>query len=281
MNWLSSRSAEHPVSLIPTSLMAIFIAVGLGSCEAGPDSPATNKISTDGPVVQPVSQPAIPQSTVKQTSSKRSGAHSRRDPHAQLTPDKQLQVALQHLAEGRTQLAMNTLNQAIGNYPDSAELYGVRGSLFLEQGSSAAALADLNRAVELAPHNPAFLNNRAQAFRRFERTKEALADLDHAIELDSHFVAARFNRGTIAFNAGKYSQAMTDFDACVAADPQSAAPYFNRASVHDAMGHRELAIADLNRFLEIADSEQWKNVAKALLLKWENTDNSAAKSDQS
>ena len=200
----------------------------------------------------------------------RSGAHGSADPHAKLTPEKHLQVAMQHLAKGRQPQAMETLNNAIEKHSDYAALYGVRGGLLLEQGHAASALADLIRAVDLDPHNPVFLTNRAQAYRQFGRTKEAMADLDNAIKLDSDFIAARFNRGSLAFSAGKYPKALEDFNACVEADPKSAAPYFNRASVHDAMGNRDDAIADLERFLEIAPSEKWKQTAKDILKQWQS-----------
>lgn len=238
-----------------------FVVMCLWGCDSGPANTATD--------VQTVTDSSVQQVPITLADSSRKGPHASGDPHASLTPDKHAQVALQHLAEGRPDEAMNTLNQAIGKFPQSASLHGVRGSVLLEQGQSAAALADLNKAVQLDPHNPVYLTNRAQAYRSFDRTDEAMADLDSAIELDTSFIAARFNRGSLAFKAGKYPQALQDFDACIAADPQSAAPYFNRASVHEAMGNRTRAIADLKHFLKIATSDEWKDVAEKLLQQWQ------------
>ncbi len=265
------RAARKRSIAIPIGFLAALAAMSLSGCDADPDKQGAEAKSGSESLVQ--------QGADARTNSTRPGPHGSHDPHARLTPDKHAQVALQHLAEGRPALALDALNQAIERYPDSAMLYGVRGSLYLEQERSAAALADLNEAVQLAPHNPVFLTNRAQAYRRFGRTEEAMADLDSAIELDSGFVAARFNRGSLAFNAGRYEQALADFDACIAADPQSAAPYFNRASVHDAMGNRALAIDDLERFLQMAPSEEWKAVATELLAQW-NAAEAAAEAKQ-
>ncbi len=253
--------------------MAAVVAMSLSGC----DTDSTPTVAGGQLELESIVQ----ETPANKPDSLRGGPHGSRDPHARLTPDKHVQVALQHLAEGRPAQAMDTLNQAIERYPESAALHGVRGSLLLEQERSAAALADLNRALELNPHDPAFLTNRAQAYRHFGRSDEAMADLDSAIELDSGFIAARFNRGSLAFNAGEYTQALADFDACVAADPTSAAPYFNRASVHEAMGNRDLAIIDLKHFLEIAPSEEWKDAAEALLQQWDSSDAATAPADHS
>ncbi len=252
--------------------MVTFITMSLCGCESGKQ--ASNEQNHDKLVVQPA-KPA--------PASKRMGAHSGQDPHAKLTPDKHIRVALQHQAEGRSELAMDTLHRAIAQYPGQASLHGVRGSLLLEQGHSAAALADLNLAVQLEPHDPVYLTNRAQAYRSFGRTEDAISDLDSAIELDSHFIAARFNRGSLAYNAGNFSQALADFDVCINTEPDYAAPYFNRASVHESMGNRAQAIADLKQFLDIANNDQWKQAAQALLKKWQSTNNPgiATESDSS
>ena len=248
--------------------MAILLAMGLAGCDGNGGLTAADARTEP--------EQATPTASTNPPGTSRQGPHGSHDPHASLTPEKHVQVALQHLAEGRSQQAMETLNQAIEKYPDAAPLFGVRGSLLLEDGRSAAALADLNRAVQLEPHNAGFLTNRAQAYRSFGRTDEAFADLDSAIELDSGFIAARFNRGSLAFNAGSYKQALADFDACVEADPQSAAPYFNRASVHEALGNRDLAIVDMKHFMGIAPTEEWKRTAEELLQQWETANEPAA-----
>lgn len=241
--------------------MAALVAMSLSGCDTGPVSTAADAQDGLDPVVQPAAD-ARPDSF-------RQRPHGGHDPHAGLTPDKHAQVALQHLAEGRMAEAMDTLGQAIAQYPDDAELHGIRGSLRLEQGNITAALADLETAVRLAPDNPQYLTNRAQAYRKFNRIDEAMADLNRATELDPDLVSARFNRGALAFTGGDFEQALADFDHCVAIDPHAAAPYFNRAAVYDAMGNRELAIADLRRFLRIAPTEEWKATANELLQRWE------------
>ncbi len=193
-------------------------------------------------------------------------------PHQALDPETQIQIALQHQAAGRAQEALYALSQAGDLYPNYARIFAVRGSLRLEQGHIAQALADLERALQLDPEDVEALTNRAQAYRRFGRTDQALKDLDRAIALNPDLLAARFNRGVLRYEAQDYAGALEEFDACIVLDPHLPAPYFNRAVVQDALGHREAAIQDLERFLRISKEKTWNQQAEALLKAWKNPD---------
>ncbi len=197
-----------------------------------------------------------------------SGAHRPNDPHAKLGPMQMAQVALQHLDESRTQLALDTLGEAIGKYPDNVMLLSVRASIFLQSEQTSLALADLNRAVEIDPHDPVLLTNRAQALRRFDRSEDALRDLDSALELKPDFVAALFNRGSLRFEAEQYAEALADFERCIEIDPELPAAWFNLASTRDAMGQREQAIGDLEHFLSLSPEPGWIQIANDLLAQW-------------
>ncbi|MBT8129459.1 MAG: tetratricopeptide repeat protein, partial [Gammaproteobacteria bacterium] len=98
---------------------------------------------------------------------KKTGPHGAYDPHAALTPEKHIQVALQHKQEGRLSEAMRTLTMAILQHGENKDLYAVRGSLYLEQGQPTEALRDLEKALKLAPDDSELLTNRAQVYRQF------------------------------------------------------------------------------------------------------------------
>lgn len=197
------------------------------------------------------------------------GPHKSHDPHSTLTAEKHIQVALQHKQEGRMFEAIQSLSMAIPKYSDNKGLYAVRASLYLEQGQPAAALQDLQMALKLDPEDPALLTNRAQVYRQFGQIREALVDLNKAINLSPNLLAARFNRGAIYYSSEDYQLALEDFDQCVAIDPHVAGPYFNRASTKQALGDTAGAKNDLNRFIQLSDSEQWKSTAQDLLQRWE------------
>ncbi len=197
------------------------------------------------------------------------GPHGQHDPHGKLDPDRLIKVALQHYAEGRPALALQTLDEAIARFNDHANLYAVRGSMLLERGEFARALADFETGVKLDPDNAELLVNRAQAYRQFARVEQAMSDLNRAVELQPDLVAARFNRGAMLYALQDFSGALKDFDHCIAVDPHNPAPYFNRAATQEEMGNRAEAIADMQRFLELADDEAWKKAAQQMLDKWQ------------
>ncbi|MCB1761198.1 MAG: tetratricopeptide repeat protein [Gammaproteobacteria bacterium] len=195
-------------------------------------------------------------------------AYSGSNPHAELTPDQHLMVALRHHAEGRLAQAMDTLDRAIEKHAMDAALLGVRGSFYLEQGAVTAALSDLEKAVSLDPYNAGHRVNRAQVYRRFNRLDEALADLDKAVDLEPNSIAARFNRGVMLYAKARYDAALADFEHCISLQPNTAGPYFNRGVTLDALGNRPGAIADLEHFIELTNDENWTKAAQDQLDTW-------------
>lgn len=202
------------------------------------------------------------------------------NPHAKLDPETQIEIALQHKVEGRPQEAMSTLGLAIMSNPTNARLYAVRGSMLLEQGRIAPALADLEKSIKLAPDDAEALTNRGQAYRQFGRADQAAADLDRAIEIQPDLIAARFNRGAMRYGNRDFKGALEDYDHCVAVDPHLPGPYFNRAMVQDALGDREMAMNDLERFLKIEKDEAFRKQAQEVLELWRNPDKAKALAEE-
>ena len=191
------------------------------------------------------------------------------NPHGELAPEQLINVALQHMQEGRPNEALHELDRGIVQYRTHAELFSIRGSLYLQLGRLSDALRDFESSLAIHPDEPMTLTNRAQTYRQFGRIEEALQDLDHALGLNPDLLAARFNRGSIYYSSSEFTKALADFEHCIAVDPHAPAPYFNRASTYDALGDRAAAIKDIERFLELADSEEWKQTAQQLLEKWQ------------
>ena len=191
------------------------------------------------------------------------------NPHAALSSEQHIAVAMQHADEGRTAEALDVLTRAIAGSPNDPSLIGTRGSLLLAQDRVFDALVDLEKAVSLAPDSALLLINRSQAYRKFNRPQEAMADLDKAVALSPKLVPARFNRGVLLYAEAKYREALADFDVCVQVAPETAGPYFNRAITRDAIGDQAGAVRDMNRFLELSDNPEWNRIARETMAKWE------------
>ena len=195
------------------------------------------------------------------------------NPHATLSSEQHIAVAMQHADEGRMAEALDVLTRAIVANPTDPSLIGTRGSLLLAQDRVFDALVDLEKAVALAPDSALLLINRSQAYRKFNRPQEAMADLDKAVTLKPQLVPARFNRGVLLYGEARYMEALADFDVCIQVAPETAGPYFNRAITRDAMGDQAGAVSDMNRFLELSDNPEWNKVARDTMAKWEEEGN--------
>ena len=257
-----STAITHPVLL--------SLAVLTAAPAAGPAPRETATTVTAAPATLTPAVPVIP-------GRPHGGSF---DPHGKLDPETHIQIALQHKQEGRPQEALSTLGLALTGNPDNARLYAVRGSILLEQGRIAPALADLEKSVRLDPDDAETLTNRAQAYRRFGRIDQALADLDSAVALNPDLIAARFNRGTLRYGKRSFQGALEDFDHCIAVDPHLPGPYFNRAVVHDALGDREMAEKDLERFLQIEQKADFRKQAQQVLDLWRDPEKAKAVAEE-
>lgn len=190
------------------------------------------------------------------------------NPHAQLTSEQHISVAMQHAEEGRIEEALDVLTRAILSSPNDPSLIGTRGSLLLAQDRVYDALVDLEKAVTLAPGSALLLVNRSQAYRKFNRLEEAMADLNKAVALNPNLVPARFNRGVLLYGEAKYEEALADFDVCIRMAPETAGPYFNRAITREAKGDQTGAVSDMNKFIQLSDNAEWNKVARDTMDEW-------------
>ncbi len=248
-------SNKYSLSLIVLTLVSLFLIIGTSFNEAGSDNSVSTQVSAANNL------------------NKKSGAHGAYDPHSSLTPEKHIQVALQHKQEGRMPEAMRTLSMAIMQHSGYKDLYAIRGSLYLEQGKPTEALIDFEKGLKIAPKDSALLTNRAQVYRQFGQIEQALADLNRALDVQPDLVAARFNRGAIYYSSGDFELALVDFNQCVAINPHSEAPYFNRASTKYALNDIAGAREDLERFIQLSQNEEWRSTARELLERWNADDN--------
>ena len=88
-------------------------------------------------------------------------------------------VVLQQL--GRKQEALDHLNQAIQQCPDSAVAYAARANLERDMKQDEAALYDWQKAEELAPRDPTYVVSHVDLLLVLERRKEARKVLDAAV----------------------------------------------------------------------------------------------------
>jgi type IV pilus assembly protein PilF len=70
-----------------------------------------------------------------------------------------LQLAIGYYQEGKLEIALDEVKQAIAADPDFADAYGVRALIYSGLGQYALADENYQRALKLAPRNPELANN--------------------------------------------------------------------------------------------------------------------------
>ena len=82
---------------------------------------------------------------------------------------------------GRKQEALDNLNLAIQQCPDSAVAYAARANLERDMKQDDAALYDWQKAEEMAPRDPTYVVSHVDLLLVLERRKEARRVLDAAV----------------------------------------------------------------------------------------------------
>ena len=83
---------------------------------------------------------------------------------------------------GRKQEALDHLNQAVQQCPDSAVAYATRANLERDLKQDEAALYDWQKAEELSPKDPTYVVSHVDLLLVLERRKEARKVLDAAVK---------------------------------------------------------------------------------------------------
>lgn len=97
--------------------------------------------------------------------------------------DALLGLAILSQTEGNVNKGIEHMTDLISVYPDSAELYSVRSSMYAENKQPELALLDLDKAVQMAPRNTNFILARAYLRKQQGNRSLALKDFEQAIAL--------------------------------------------------------------------------------------------------
>lgn len=214
------------------------------------------------------------------------------------------------LEQEKFEQAMYTLNKGIKAMPDSAELYGLRGSLGEAMRFYDDAIADFSKAFELSTDNKSkciYLSNRGGTRARVRDFYGAYEDLKKSIELDPDNLEAINNLAAVCDEVGKpeetiyyleliiekapeygyayinlgykqqlngdHKKALESFNKAEELTPNDPLIYSNRAFTYLNLGDTEKAMLDINKSLKHYPSNSYAYKIRALIyLKTENKD---------
>ena len=157
--------------------------------------------------------------------------------------------------QGKYDLAMADYNKALEIFSEDninkAHIYCNRGLIYFNERQYDLALSDYKRALFINPNFAKGYNDRSMIYKRQGDYDLALVDLNKALEIDSYLAEAYNRRGIVYGIKGEYDLAFDDFNKALAVKSNYLEAYNNRGLLYRKMGSYDLALADFNRVLEI------------------------------
>ena len=159
--------------------------------------------------------------------------------------------AVEHLASGQAQLAVDDYSQAIRLRLDDAGAWTGRGRAYSQLGHYSAAIDDLDQAIRLDPEPALWLVERGYAYGRIGDFERAIQDFDRALDRDPANILALSLRGTAYSVTGQNDRALADREQVVKLTPNLAEAYVARAGSYHALGRHEKGFSDQSKAIEI------------------------------
>jgi tetratricopeptide (TPR) repeat protein len=150
------------------------------------------------------------------------------------------------LADMNTALSLPAPSEAF-----TAILHDSRARLHLRLNDLERALSDFTASIAAAPDRPDAYFARATIYQETGDFELALADWDQVLAAAPDNVQSRFNRAQILTRLERYAAAQDDYTRLIAAQPREPRFYAGRAMTYFQQGDPELALADINRAVEL------------------------------
>jgi len=164
---------------------------------------------------------------------------------AQPTDPNHLETGRQAYNDGKYDVAITELSQAIAADPQSAEAYYLRGSAYYGR------------------YNTAFTNNDPKA--DGDDFYRAATDFTKAIELNHNYAEAYDFRGLAFHGLHQPEHALADYNEALRLDPALAQAFYGRGLVYEEQGETQQAIDNYQQFLKLSNDSYWRGEAQKRL----------------
>jgi type IV pilus assembly protein PilF len=120
-----------------------------------------------------------------------------------------LQLAVGYFQDGKYEVALDEVKQAIATNPNSADAYGLRALIYSQMGEVTLADENYQRALRLAPANPDLSNNYGSFLCQNGRGAQAMPYFDAALKNPVYQspVKALLNAGSCSLKLKKFDAA--------------------------------------------------------------------------
>lgn len=177
-----------------------------------------------------------------------------------------LQVALDHMRQGRPELAAQLCRQLVAADPQDFGARHLLGIALLARGDYAGAESQLARAVALDPSVAGVHYNHGNALQRLGRFQQAVASYDAALHCKPDFAEALRNRGDAQLAMGNAGDAADSYRQALAQNPRFLDARLNLGDALLRTGRHAEALASFDQFLanERTHAGAWNQRGSAL-----------------
>lgn len=156
-----------------------------------------------------------------------------------------------YLQEGRGEMALTEMQQAVSDAPESSDAQMGLGDVLARLGRPDEALAACERAVQLAPNDGNAQNNLGAAYARAGRYDDARKTLERALEIDPSLAQARNNLGKLLVGAGETDKGLEMLAESCKSMPNDVGAHVNWASALKDANRLEESVSAFREVLRI------------------------------
>lgn len=177
-----------------------------------------------------------------------------------LSPDLQgqvemlqfLELGLRAYEQQQWILARDRFSAVLKRNPKLAEVYNIRGRVWLLLAQPLNALRDFEQAIKRAPQLASAHFHRGYVYSLEQKPRLALQAFNQAIARNGHNALYYNNRGTVHNQLGEFKLALEDFNRAIALRNQEASYYRNRAKTWVFLNSPGQAITDYDTAIALA-----------------------------
>jgi tetratricopeptide (TPR) repeat protein len=171
------------------------------------------------------------------------------------TVSEAIEIAVQHLQEGRLAEAEEICRRVLSAEPGFADGWHLLGVIALQTGRHDVAAECIGRTVALHPDDAEAYNNLGTALKGQAKWDEAVACFRRAVEMRPAFAEAHYNLGNALEQQEQHSEAIACYRQALALNLDSADVHTNLGIGLRAQGRIDEAIDSYRRALDLAPDD--------------------------
>jgi tetratricopeptide (TPR) repeat protein len=164
---------------------------------------------------------------------------------------------------GRLDEAIRCFGAALAIDPQYTMAWINRANALDAIGQHEQAIESYDKALAIDPRDPTAWGNKGIALHALRRYDDAVTCFERALAIDPREAIVWFSKGNSFDAQGRTDKAIACFDQALAIDPLYTAACFNKACAEEAIGDRTAAFHSYNKFLELAPSQDARQIAHA------------------